>query len=753
MSLRHVGTPARSPFPSIGLIAVLLAGFVPWAPLDAHGQTQAPKPRPRVGIALGGGSARGIAHVGVLRWFEEHRIPIDAVAGTSMGGLIGGAYATGMTPSEVETMIGDIDWDTMFSSSRFAFQNVRRKRDSRAYPSHLELGLKRGLSVQTSLNGGQQVDLLFDRVAAPYYALESFDRLPTPFRCVAFDLRTATRVVLDRGSMARALRATMSLPAVFPPVVVGEQLLVDGGVIDNVPADVARDMGADVVIAVNVGDLTDRPQIAASLLTIPGTTMDAMMRVNTLKGMAAAQVVINVPLADYGSLDWRRFRELIQAGYEAAEAARAELLPFAVDATTWEAWRTARAAARRQTLPSPAFIEIEGAGSSDAGAIQRALRRHAGRPLEVEALEASLVELGGMGRYESLTWAIVERAGTQGIVVRALPKSYAPPFLFFGVSLENTTSNTFRFGLSGRYLAFDVVGSGSELRVDAAIGSDPSAGVSLYRPLWSSSLFVEPLASVAQSTLNVVDDNKIVAAYEDTAAFIGADAGINLGRISEVRAGLRWGHTDTDVDIGDPGLPEANGKKGLFQLRWTHDSQDNAVVAARGVHAVTELRHFFTAPVPDVETDRSTDGVTQAVGRVSSIHPLDRGARNRLFVNGGAGTSFGDHPLATEQFSLGGPFRLSALDAGAKRGDNFVLASSGYLRQVARLPDFLGGPVLLGSWAEVGSAFDTWDAADFDANLSGGFIAETLIGAVFAGASTGFDSSWRLYLGIGRVFR
>jgi NTE family protein len=741
-------------FRSIKLVACLLGPLIATGALDALGQTPATaRARPRVGIALGGGSARGIAHVGVLRWLEEHRIPIDAVAGTSMGGLIGGAYATGMTPDEVETMIESIDWDTMFSGSRFVFQTVRRKRDSRAYPSHLELGLKAGLSVQTSLNGGQQVDLLFDRVTAPYYGLESFDKLPTPFRCVAFDLRTATRVVLDRGSMARALRATMSLPAVFPPVVMGEQTLVDGGVIDNIPADVARDMGADAVIAVNVGDLTDKQQIAPSLLTIPGTTMDAMMRVNTLKGLAAAQVVINVPVADYGSLDWRRFRDLIKEGYDAAEAARNQLLPLAVDAETWEAWREARAAARRRMLPSPAFIEVEGAGSSDASVMHRALRHHAGRTLDVAALEASLIELGGMGRYESLTWEIVERDGTHGLVIRALPKTYAPPFLFFGVSLENTTSNTFRFGLSGRYLAFDVVGSGSELRVDAAIGSDPSAGISLYRPLWSTNLFVEPLASVAETTLNVVDENRIVAAYEDKAATIGADAGVNLGRLNEVRTGVRWGHADTTVDIGDPDLPEASGKRGLFHLRWTHDSQDNAVVAARGVHAVTELRHFFTAPVPDVATNRSTDGVTQAVGGLSWLHPLDREARNRLFFSGGAGTSFGDHPLPTEQFSLGGPFRLSALDAGAKRGDNFVLASSGFLRQVARLPDFLGGPLLLGSWIESGSAFDDWDAADFDTNIGGGVIAETLIGAVFTGVSTGFDGSWRFYLGVGRIFR
>jgi NTE family protein len=691
--------------------------------------------------------------VGVLRWLEEHRIPIDVVAGTSMGGLIGGSYATGMSPDEVEAMLAEIDWTAMFDSSDFPFQSVRRKRDSRAYPAYLEFGLKGGLSVQTSLNGGQQVDLLLHRVTAPYYALESFDRLPTPFRCVAFDLLSAERVVLDRGSLARALRATMSLPAVFPPVAMNNQVLVDGGVADNVPADVVRDMGATVVIAVNVGDLTDKTRIATSLLGVASSTMDAMMRANTLKGMAAADIVINVPLAEYGSLDWRRFRDLIREGYEATEAMRAQLLPHAVDQATWESWRAGRAKARRTSLPLPTFLEIDGAGRVDAGFMQRELADQIGRPLDLGALDADLTELGGLGRYESLTWEIVERNGAQGLLVRAVPKSYAPPFLFLGVSLEDTTSNSFRFGLSGRYLAFDVAGSGSELRVDAAVGSDPSAGVALYKPIGSTPLFVEPLAAIASRTLNVVEEQRVLATYHQSRAILGADVGVNVGRINEVRAGMFWGHIDTEVKVGSPDLPSVTGPQAIARLEWTHDSQDNPIVPSRGVHSSSQLRHFLNSPAPSVETDRSTEGVTQFEVGLSWAWSLDRSAQNRVFALGGAGTSFGDRPLPTEQFSLGGPFQLSALDGGARRGDNFVLTTGGYLRQVARLPDFMGGVVLAGGWLEFGSAFDEWDTATFDTNASVGVIAETLLGPVFVGASAGSDGASRFYVGIGRIFR
>src|SRR5262245_59489098 len=229
------------------------------SPPDAARQApiaQAPG-RTTVGVAFGGGSARGIAHVGVIRWLEEHRIPIDFAAGTSMGGLIGGGFATGMDAADLERMLASIDWDTMFGASTFPFRNIRRKADARAYPSRLEFGLKGGLVPPPSLDRGEQVERLLGRITAPYFDVGQFDHLPTPFRAVAVDLIRAEQVVLDHGSLAQALRATMSMPLIFPPVELDGRILVDGGVMNNVPADVVKAMGADRVIAINVGDLAN----------------------------------------------------------------------------------------------------------------------------------------------------------------------------------------------------------------------------------------------------------------------------------------------------------------------------------------------------------------------------------------------------------------------------------------------------------------------------------------------------------------
>lgn len=733
---------------------ILLAALV-LAVSAAPGASQpAAVSRPKVGVALGGGSARGIAHVGVLRWLEEHRIPIDVMAGTSMGGLIGGSYATGMSPDEIEAMLGEINWDAMFGSSRFEFSNVRRKRDLRDYPSRLEFGLKTGIVPPPSLNNGQQVDLLLSRIAASYYGIRTFDELPTPFRCVAVDLKRAQPVVLSEGSLARAMRATMSLPLVFPPVMLNDQVLVDGGAMNNIPGDVVRAMGADRVIAVNVGDLTDRTKIDYSLFGLMMETLDAMMRANTLKAAAGANVLINVPVTEYGSLDWRRAPELIAEGYKAAEANRDRLLPFAVSEAEWQQWHSARTAARRTTLPSPAFVQIEGTSGADADRMRRALELHLGQPLVVTTLDDTLNELGGLDRYEALSWSLVEQGGSHGLLVNARPKSYGPPFFYLGIALENTTGNDFRFGLNGRYLAFDVLGSGSELRIDGAVGSDPSLALSWYRPLGSSKFFFEPSAGIATHTLSVIQDDHVVASYGRTRLGVGIDGGINVGRLDEVRAGMRYGRIDASVRIGDPGLPEVDGEDSVFIAKWTHDGQDSAVLPSRGLHSQITMRRWVNAPevANELVDGRQTDDVAQLEGAATWIRSLDAAARRRLFVTGGAGTSFDGRPLPTEQFALGGPLRMSAFAVGEQRGDHYANVTGGYLHQIMRLPDFLGGPVFAGGWVETGSAFNTDGDAEVGLHLSTGVLADTLLGPVFFGFSAGVDGSNRFYIAIGKVF-
>ena len=710
--------------------------------------------RQTVGVAFGGGSARGIAHVGVIRWLEEHRIPIDVAAGTSMGGLVGGAYATGMDPDELQTFITTLNWDQLFGASTFAYKNIRRKADARAYPSRLEFGLKRGIVPPTALNSGQDVELLLGRIAAPYFNLEDFDDLPTPFRTVAVDLLSAQPVVMRRGSLADAMRATMSLPLIFPPTEVDGQVLIDGGTMDNVPADVVKAMGADRVIAINVGDLTDREGVSYTMLGVAGNTLDAMMRASTRRALTAADVVINVPLGKFGSLDWRRAAALIDEGYRAAEAMRDQLLPLAVSEPEFEAWRRGRQARRLKDLPPPAFIETVGFAPNDTKRLNALLARHVGVPVDMTALEQDLDIVGGLDRYETVTWRMIRDAARgYGLRVHGRAKTYGPPFLMLGLNLENTTSSDFRISATARYLAFDVIGSGSELRVDGTVGSDPTLAAELYRPIGRTPLFVAPYAAAGRATFNLIQDDAVIARYRQTISRVGLNVGVNLGARSDVRVGAYVGRSNASIKVGDPGFPELRGKETGAEMVWRLDTQDSPVIPSEGVLSEVRLSRIFNGP--DITLEGQTIAFDESVTQLSAVgHQFwSAGPRNRVFVYGGVGTSFEGNPLPTDQFALGLPFRLGAYSAGELRGPNYYVATGGYLRQIGRLPDFMGGPVFAGGWLENGDAFDEWSLAGWRTNGGVGLVMDTLLGPVMLSGSWGFDGRWRTYLAVGRIFR
>ena len=710
--------------------------------------------RPTVGVAFGGGSARGIAHVGVIRWLEEHRVPIDVAAGTSMGGLVGGAFASGMDARELEAFITSLDWDLLFGASSFAHKNIRRKADARAYPSRLEFGLRGGIVAPAALNSGEYVELLLGRIAAPYFEIDNLDNLPTPFRTVAVDLLTAQPVVMRHGSLADAMRATMSLPLIFPPVELNGQVLIDGGTMNNVPADIVKSMGADQVIAVNVGDLSNREGVKYTMFGVAGDTLDAMMRASTRRALAAADVVVNVPLDKYGSLDWRRAAELIDEGYRAAEAMRDQLLPLAVSEADFQSWRLQRQARRRTELPVPTFVDFEGFGPADRKRLDLLLAPHVGVPLDVDAVEQDIAVVTGLDRYETVTWRLIRDASRGfGLRVHGRVKAYAPPFMMLGVNLENTTSSDFRITATGRYLAFDTVGSGSELRLDGTIGSNPGIAVELYRPVGPRVLFVAAYAGVGTETFNLIDQDAVIARYGQTVGRIGLNAGINLGTRSDLRVGGYAGRTSASIEVGDPGFPELRGAETGAELVWRLDTQDSPVIPADGVLSQVRILHIFNGPdvTRDDETVDFDTSSTQLSGVANQFWSL--GPRNRVFVYGGLGTSFDTTPLPTQQFALGTPFRLGAYDTGELRGPHYYVATAGYLRRVGRLPDFMGGPVFAGGWLENGDAFDEWQSARWRTNGGAGIVLDTLVGPVILAGSWSFDGRWRTYLGIGRLFR
>ena len=733
---------------------LLAAAGAAWA------QQPADRSRPKIGLALGGGSARGIAHVGVLEWFEEHRIPIDFVVGTSMGGLVAGAYASGMTPAEIRQMMREADWDLMFlADSPFRYKSFRRKLDKRAFPSQLEFGLKHGLSLPGALNPGQQVALMLDRIALPYGDLQSFDDLPTAFRAVATDLRKGEVVVLDRPPLARAMRATMAIPGVFAPVNWEDWLLVDGGALNNIPADVTRSLGADVVIAVNVGaDAGDESQQQQSLIALLGRTIDTMMTTSTRRALESATLVIDPDLKGLGSSSWRESDNLADRGYQAANAVADKIQAYALSPEAHAAFQSARAAKRRRDAPAPARVAFTSIGEPVSPRVERELGR-ALAPLLDKAVDPGVVgrellAVSGNDQFEYLTYRVTGQPDPATLQIGVRQKTYGPPFLMVGLDLNNIDSSNFAFNLSARVLNYGLLGAGSEERFDFILGTNQRLAGELLRPLGSTPVFVAGRGYFDRRGRNLYVDDIFVADYRIKRLGAGFDIGTDLGRFSQVRAGYDISNFEGRRRVGAPDLPSVDGAEQYVRLDFGLDTQSSPLVPTRGTWLRTSLRHYFEAP----ESSTPLEGVffdspqefTQLELRGSffrRVRDLDR-----LFVIAEGGTSFGAHPLVND-FALGGPLRLGSLNNDQIRGDNYLLAGAGYLRGMGRLPDVLGGNIFLGAWAETGSAYDDWERRDWKSDVTGGAILETLLGPLFLGGSVGFEGGGRFYLALGPLFR
>src|SRR5215472_17199328 len=317
--------------PSPSLHALLVLCLMPVAAI-----AQQPRPRPKIGVAFEGGGALGLAHIGVLEWFEEHRIPVDYIAGTSMGGLVGGMYATGLRVNELKQLVSTLEWDKIHSGLP-DYRNLayRRKEDLAKFQNYLDFGWNKGIAAPGGLNTGQEVSYIVDRIALPY-GDGSFDNLPIPFRCVATDLSTGEAHVFDSGSLGMALRSTMSLPAIFSPVKRDGGIYADGGLLNNMPVDVVKRMGADVVIAIYLNTAPYNPANGQSMLSVMGRSIGVMIAANEVHNMETADVLITAELPKYTATSYDEGADIIKSGYEGASKKAALLSTLALDESSWQ---------------------------------------------------------------------------------------------------------------------------------------------------------------------------------------------------------------------------------------------------------------------------------------------------------------------------------------------------------------------------------------------------------------------------------
>lgn len=701
--------------------------------------------RPKIGVALEGGGALGLAHIGVLQWFEDHHIPIDYIAGTSMGGLVGGLYATGKSPEELRDLVERQNWDIIIGG-RTQYQDLsfRRKEDLRAYPNSLIVGLKDGLTLPAGLNAGQEISLLIDRETLPYSQLSSFDQLPIPFRCVATDLVSGKEVVFSNGSLAKAMRATMSIPGLFSPVRDGDKVYVDGGLLGNLPTDVVRKMGADVVIAVHLETVPAKPADIQSLFSVLGRSVDVVIRENEIRGLSGADLVVNVDLRDFTSLDYPKAKTIMQRGETAAEAKARILAPYFLDDAQWQSYLRSREQRKLSAVPVPQFVRVEGASPEGQKQLERSLKGLAGRPIHPDSLERTLNRLTGAGRYDTAGYHMGEENGRPGLFVTLHERNDAPPTLQFGFEMDGSESDNVNFTLASRLTFMDVAGFRSEWRTDVLFGNTYGIASELYRPFTASSrFFFAPHADASDTAFYVYRKSDPLADYRISRANIGTDLGYGFSRYAEVRIGYEVGFLDARLRLGTPQFSSVEGRTGDFKFHFLLDHTDDSVFPRRGFGAEATFRWYESSP-----------GATQQFPAMQLnlryFQPIARPAS--LFVTAEGGSTFGYQGTGIPQFFLGGPLRLSAYGTNELYGNQYYVFRLGYLHRIASLPPFLGKNVYAIGNYEFGKMYGFADQSKFPNDFAAGVIAQTAFGPFFLGGSIGDSGHQKWFFQLGRVF-
>ncbi len=700
--------------------------------------------RPKIGVALSGGGARGLAHIGVLEWFEQHRIPIDYLAGTSMGGLIGGLYCMGIDPKQLRQIVQEMNWDQLLSAApAYTDLSFRRKEDRDLYPSPVELGWRKGLQVQSGLSDAHSIGLLLSRLTLPYSLVPHFDELPTPFRAVAADMVTGERVVLEDGSLAQALQATMAIPGVFPPVEIGGKFLADGGLLNNLPTDVVKTMGADVVIAVDVGTPLKGRESLSSFVGVLEQSIGIMMIESIRQNLLLADIILSPNLENFTPSDFKAGKTLADLGYQAAQDKAVVLEGLAATPAQWSTHVDGRRSRERQAGLTASFVEVSGPSRRAEQEITQRLEKHSTGDLQTALLETDLNSIYGLGRYRSLTYRGILRDLQEGLLVETRPKAHGPPFIHLGLEVNGAEMDNIRFGVRSRITFFDAGGYGSEWRVDLGVGSRLFAASEYYRPV-GGGFFIAPRAFAQREITDLFQEGDRTSEYRSTSAGVGLDLGYGFGsRTDEIRLGYQLSHIDASVRIGDPLLPSLEGTISAASLGWIHEGLDSSMVPRSGLRVELRPSWFFQSP-------GISGGFPQARLRVSFFKKI--GTPNSLFLIGEGGTTFNETAPPAQQLTLGGPFRLGAFGQDEFRGSRLVFSGQGYLHQIGSLSGFWGGKIYAAGWHEIGSVFERAGPRDYLSVLSGGILAETLVGPMFLGGSWGEGGRGKLYFSVGSLF-
>lgn len=704
--------------------------------------------RPRIGLVLSGGGARGAAHVGVLQVLQKYKVPIDAIAGTSMGAVVGGLYAAGVEPADLDKIIRDIDWQDAFSDR--AARNTRRfrrRQDDTGFLVKFDLGFNRGqLQLPRGLIQGQKLNLILRELTLPVSQIDQFDQLPTRFRAVAADLTDGSAVVLGSGDLVTAMRASMSAPGVFAPVEYGGRVLVDGGLVKNIPIDVAQAMGVDIVIAVDVGfplraadDLNSAVAVADQMLTIL-IRREADQQIARLK---PTDILLAPPLGDYSSVNFADLADVIPLGAATAEGHAELWKTLAIPAAEYDDYLIARAA-RREDLPIPAFVRVEGDSPLSDRVITSRLGFKPGAAFDTETIANDAAQIFGFDLFESVDYSLVTEGDEIGLQYRTIAKSWGPNYLRFGLAFEEDFEGSSEFNVGARYTRTAVNRLGAEWRTDLQIGTNPRLFSEFYQPLsFDLRYFIAPEVTAEQRNIDLFAEAERIGRYRVSNLSGALSLGREIGNSAELRAGLRRTSGNARLKVGGSDLPNIEFDRGGYFVSAARDTLDDPQFPRAG----TRLDLSWQWERRSAGSDVNANLVSIQWDKFRSF------GRHTLGFGVSLETTESGEPGLVDLFELGGFLGLSGLDRGQLRGPHAALIRMTYFRRLGDAGNgILDWPLYVGASLEAGNVWQSRDEADFESLRTNGSLfvgLDTAFGPVFfaTGFSESGDSSVYLFLG------
>jgi NTE family protein len=733
---------------SAAALSLALLASLPSAAADDVPLPRVPGAPPRIGLALSGGGARGIAHVGVLKVLDELRIPISCITGTSMGSIVGAGLAVGRTPTELEQLVLTANWAEIFRDKPPRDQiSIRNKNDDYKTLFAPEYGIKDGgLALPKGIIAGVSIEAFFRVVAEPAAGIHDFNKLPIPYRAMATDIETGESVVLSHGNVAEAMRASMSVPGAIAPVEIDGKLLVDGGIANNLPIDEARKVCADVVIAVNISTPPLTRKEITSALSVAGQLINFLGKQTVeqqLKSMTSRDVLIEPDLGTITASSFERATDAIRIGEEATRKLAASLSRYSIPADQYAALRATQVR-ENVALGKVDEIRFEGLHRTNPEVLRGLVQTKPGEELSEERIGTDLRRIYGRRDFEGVDYHVVgEAGGPRAMVITPREKEWGPDYLRFGLGLESDFQGDNAFNLLVQYKRTWLNRLGAEWLTEAQVGQDTHLFSEFYQPLneggvWFGSLY----GAVGQTTRGVFQGDDKIADYLIGSLRGGADLGYTIGTLGALRLGPTWTQVHARVDTGSPILPSVTELTAGGRLFLVLDALDHPWFPQGGYNAIVTYY-----------------GATKDLGSALNYQRLE--ARGNFATSWGAnsvnllamgGTDFGTNMPAYESFALGGPLRLSGFRLNQFSGREYWFGRAMYYRRIIALPDILGSGVYAGASAEVGDIRSRADGLGSPGTQYSGSLflgADTSAGPAFLGAGFGNNGAFSVYLLLG----